>query len=58
MCPGCLSRCGRRHVAAFAILAALRIAERTGVGQFIDMSMLDATMSFLSIHGQHISRRV
>ena len=38
--------------AAFAILAALRLAERTGSGQFIDMSMLDAVMSFLSIHGQ------
>ena len=38
--------------AAFAILAALRLSERTGVGQFIDMSMLDAVMSFLSIHGQ------
>ncbi len=38
--------------AAFAILAALRLAERTGIGQFIDMSMLDAVMSFLSIHGQ------
>ncbi len=38
--------------AAFAILAALRLAERTGVGQFIDMSMLDAVMGFLSIHGQ------
>ena len=38
--------------AAFAILAALRLAERTGVGQLIDMSMLDAVMSFLSIHGQ------
>ena len=38
--------------AAFAILAALRLTDRTGVGQFIDMSMLDAVMSFLSIHGQ------
>ena len=38
--------------AAFAILAALRLAERTGIGQFIDMSMLDAVMGFLSIHGQ------
>ncbi|MCY4381842.1 MAG: CaiB/BaiF CoA-transferase family protein [Nitrospinae bacterium] len=38
--------------AAFAILAALRLSERTGVGQFIDISMLDAVMSFLSIHGQ------
>ena len=38
--------------AAFAILAALRLAERTGAGQFIDMSMLDAVMGFLSIHGQ------
>lgn len=38
--------------AAFAILAALRLAEQTGVGQFIDMSMLNAVMSFLSIHGQ------
>ena len=37
---------------AFAILAALRLTDRTGVGQFIDMSMLDAVMSFLSIHGQ------
>lgn len=38
--------------AAFAILAALRLVERTGAGQFIDMSMLDAVMGFLSIHGQ------
>ncbi len=38
--------------AAFAILAALRLAERTGVGQFIDISMLETVMSFLSIHGQ------
>ena len=38
--------------AAFAILAAVRLAERTGRGQFIDVSMLDAAMGFLSIHGQ------
>ena len=42
--------------AAFAILAALRLSERTGVGQFIDISMLDSVMGFLSIHGQtHLS---
>ncbi len=38
--------------AAFAIVVALRLAEREGIGQFIDMSMLDAVMGFLSIHGQ------
>ncbi len=38
--------------AALAILAALRMVERTGVGQFIDMAMLDTTVGFLSFYGQ------
>lgn len=34
--------------AAMSILAALRVRDRTGQGQFIDISLLEATMSMLS----------
>lgn len=51
--PGALiADMGAGMWAAFAILASARLAERTGRGQFIDVSMLDAAMGFLSIHGQ------
>ncbi|MEK6712400.1 MAG: CaiB/BaiF CoA-transferase family protein [Nitrospinota bacterium] len=39
--------------AAFAIVAALRQAERTGRGQFIDMAMLDTAVGFLAHHAQY-----
>ena len=39
--------------AAFAILAALRQADRTGAGQFIDIAMLDTAVGFLAHHAQY-----
>ncbi len=37
-------------MAAFAILAALLSRERTGEGQYLDVSMLDGTIAWLSLH--------
>lgn len=39
--------------AAFAIVAALRRAERTGQGQFIDASILDTAVGFLAHQAQY-----
>ncbi len=36
-------------MAAYAILAALRVAERTGEGQLVDVSMADGALSWLSM---------
>jgi len=39
--------------AAFSVVAALRQAERTGRGQFIDVAMLDTAVGFLAHHAQY-----
>ena len=41
---------GGTQMALSAILAALFARERTGEGQFLDISMLDGAFSFLSLH--------
>lgn len=38
-------------MAAFSILAAVIARQRIGKGQFIDVSMMDGTMAFLSLYG-------
>jgi crotonobetainyl-CoA:carnitine CoA-transferase CaiB-like acyl-CoA transferase len=40
-------------VAAFAILAALMARERTGRGQYVDVSMFDVVMAMLAIPAAH-----
>ena len=42
---------GGGMMAAIAILAAVAHREKTGEGQFLDVSMLDGVISWLSIHG-------
>ena len=37
--------------ASVAILAALRHRDRTGIGQFIDLALLDTQVSWLVNHG-------
>ena len=41
-------------IAAYGILAALLARERTGRGQFVDVSMFDVMMSMLPIAGAHL----
>jgi crotonobetainyl-CoA:carnitine CoA-transferase CaiB-like acyl-CoA transferase len=42
---------GGSLTAVFGILTALLARERTGRGQFVDVSMLDGTISWLTYHG-------
>ncbi|MCB1324445.1 MAG: CoA transferase [Spirochaetales bacterium] len=47
---------GGTQMALSAILAALYARERTGEGQFLDISMLDGAFSFLSLHaGEYLA---
>lgn len=44
---------GGGMAAVIAILSALHARERTGVGDFCDIAMMDGAFSWLSMHGAH-----
>jgi crotonobetainyl-CoA:carnitine CoA-transferase CaiB-like acyl-CoA transferase len=51
MVPGLLAAdIGASMIGAWGILAAVLARQKTGVGQFVDVSMMDAAVAFLTYH--------